>query len=123
MSKAWAVCYIALACRFIAVGATVYPNIRTVPDYQWSTEPRPLVLSVIVLGLAFAMGALGWNLILRGMSVGLPFEKVAQIWLVSQIAKYLPGGTVWYALGRIALGRNLGVGVSPLSIGVALENA
>ncbi|MCL5265017.1 MAG: flippase-like domain-containing protein [Chloroflexi bacterium] len=99
----------------------IYSSWRDISSFNWKIDLSWLLLSVVMLQLAFLTGALGWNIILRSMGIDLPFATVLRIWLTSQLGKYLPAGTVFYIAGRVALCARVGIGTSLAATSLLLE--
>jgi uncharacterized membrane protein YbhN (UPF0104 family) len=81
----------------------------------------PLTLSVILLVAAFLNGALGWHLVLRAIGVRSSILKDMSNWLIAQVSKYLPAGTLWYFGGRFLQNRWTGLDNSTISFALILE--
>lgn len=89
--------------------------------YSLHPSPIPLLLSALMLVVAFLNGAWGWHLLLKAMGVDNAWQEDMTGWLMAQAAKYLPAGTVWYFGGRFIHGRRSGVDSATLSVALALE--
>ena len=63
-----------------------------------------LLISVGLLLLALLATSLRWWLTLRVMHVSIPWWTAVEIWFLSQLGRYVPGG-VWSYVGRFYLGR------------------
>lgn len=90
-------------------------------EFKWQVNFTWLLLSLIPLLTAFLTGALGWSVILRLIGIQVPLTTVVRIWLISQLGKYLPGGTVWYTASRIVLSAEVGITASQTVKGILLE--
>jgi uncharacterized membrane protein YbhN (UPF0104 family) len=65
-------------------------------------------LSFLILLIGLAMNTLSWTTLLRGLGHTVPIARAAQIMLVGQLGKYVPG-SVWAYLLQMELGRQYGV--------------
>jgi uncharacterized membrane protein YbhN (UPF0104 family) len=61
-------------------------------------------LSFIFLLINFLIFVQGWRAIIHGLGADISFTKAFWVISSSQIAKYIPGG-IWFALGRVYLGK------------------
>jgi glycosyltransferase 2 family protein len=80
-----------------------------------------LVLSIITLLVAFAMGAVGWWLIVRALGGRLWVGSAITVWLVSQLGKYLPGGVLWTVAGRSVAAEEMGLAPTLVTASMAVE--
>ncbi|MDT0141092.1 lysylphosphatidylglycerol synthase transmembrane domain-containing protein [Microbacterium sp. PRC9] len=71
-------------------------------------QPWRLAASFFVLLIGMALNVLSWTTILRGLGHPVPVVRGAQIMLVGQLGKYVPG-SVWAYLAQMELGRQHGV--------------
>ncbi|MCL4465758.1 MAG: lysylphosphatidylglycerol synthase domain-containing protein [Chloroflexi bacterium] len=111
-----------LAVLALALGAAaVWRGVDDFAAYGLVLDIGYLALSIFTLLLAFAMGALGWWLILRALGGQLDLGSAIRVWLVSQLGKYLPGGVVWYVAGRSLLAEELGLAPVLGAVSMAVE--
>src|SRR5690348_10729911 len=61
-------------------------------------------LAAIIISPASFTAALGWNLLLNGLSSSVSLRQAAAVYCSTQIAKYLPGNVGHY-VGRVALAK------------------
>ncbi len=103
-------------------GRSLAANWSQVRDFSWRVDPLPLLLSfpLLLVHLAFLAGI--WALSLRYLGEGVPWGRAVQVWLLTQIARYLPGGT-WDALARMAVGSREGMRLLQGGVSVVLEMA
>lgn len=109
--RSWALLILRYALLVTVVGFAVYYLVS-----QWEAvsgavkliAPASLILSfaLVVLGLGF--GTLSWLAILNGLGPRVPLLRGAQILLVGQLGKYVPG-SVWSYVMQMELGRQYGV--------------
>jgi len=64
-----------------------------------------LLASLGALILALLLVSLRWGLTLRAIHVSIDWWRSVQIWFLSQLGRYLPGG-IWSYVGRFYLGRS-----------------
>lgn len=69
---------------------------------------------------AFVLDALGWHLILARLGHRLPLRASLRIWLLSAIARYIPGG-IWGYTSRAAMARQAGVPLTASGISMVIE--
>jgi len=88
--------------------------------FDWGIDPGWLALSIVLLALYFFLAAWIWRLVLRALGEEIGLADACRIWYFSQMGKYVPG-KVWFAVGRIVLCRQVGVGAAAASISTVLE--
>lgn len=66
------------------------------------------VLSFVMVLAGLAFGTISWIAILNGLGQPVPFLRAAQILLVGQLGKYVPG-SVWSYVMQMELGRQYNV--------------
>lgn len=97
---------------FLAIGYYVVTALceeaGALSEYAWSIKPIFLILSFILLMICLCSGGLGWYLILRLLGVKFPFWEAVNIWLTSQLSKYVPG-FFWQYLTRVSALKTGGV--------------
>lgn len=71
-------------------------------------NPLWLALSFVVLLAGMTMNVAAWVTLLRGLGHRVPVVRSAQIMLVGQLGKYVPG-SAWAYLLQMELGRQYGV--------------
>jgi uncharacterized membrane protein YbhN (UPF0104 family) len=89
----------------------VYTTIRQWDDVRHtfvSLSARAVVASTVAALLAIGVTMLAWRSMLADLGHRLPVRAAAQVNLVGQLGKYLPG-TVWAYLLQMELGRRFGV--------------
>ncbi|MDF2506649.1 MAG: hypothetical protein K0Q52_508 [Microbacterium sp.] len=93
------------------VAFAVWYFVRMWDDVQTALlemEPWRVSLSFAALLVGLALNVLSWTTILRGLGHPVPIVRGAQIMLVGQLGKYIPG-SVWAYLAQMELGRQYGV--------------
>jgi len=92
--------YILVLVIFVCLGISLLKNWDDVREYKWHFQYSFLAFSFLLLvGISFFL-AFNWGLALRLFSQNLGWRQSTKIWLLSQIAKYLPGG-IWNLVGRV----------------------
>jgi uncharacterized membrane protein YbhN (UPF0104 family) len=89
------------AWYFIAMWDDVSPAIAEM-------NPLWLVLSFLVLVGGLVLNVIAWVTLLHGLGHRVPFVRSAQIMLVGQLGKYVPG-SAWAYLLQMEIGRQYGV--------------
>ena len=95
----------------LVVGFAVYYLVQ-----QWEAVSEALVtiswlsllLSFLLLLLGLIAATLSWVAILNGLGPRVPFLRGAQVMLVGQLGKYVPG-SVWSYVMQMELGRQYGI--------------
>ena len=80
------------------------PVTQAISEIAWQSAALSFVL--LLLGLFF--GTLSWTAILNGLGPRVPTRRAAQILLVGQLGKYVPG-SVWSYVMQMELGRQFGI--------------
>jgi len=73
-----------------------------------------------VLALYFPFVAWIWAGLARSVGGEISFRGACRVWFLSQMGKYVPG-KVWYAMGRLYLSRESGLGIVPATASTLLE--
>lgn len=74
-------------------------------DLSWSTA----VLAFVAVLLGICSAVLSWTVFVEDMGPKVGLRRNAQIFLVGQLGKYIPG-SVWAYVMQVELGRRAGVG-------------
>ncbi|MFH1679066.1 MAG: lysylphosphatidylglycerol synthase domain-containing protein [Candidatus Eisenbacteria bacterium] len=88
--------------------------------YHWSVNGWWIAASFAVLAVYFPLVAWIWARIVASLGERLPFRQACRVWFLSQMGKYVPG-KIWYAMGRLYLSREAGLGLVPASASTLLE--
>ncbi|WP_314506503.1 lysylphosphatidylglycerol synthase domain-containing protein [uncultured Microbacterium sp.] len=70
--------------------------------------PASIIVSFFFVALGLGFGTVSWIAILNGLGHRIPILRSAQILLVGQLGKYVPG-SVWSYVMQMELGRQYGV--------------
>lgn len=84
-----------------------WEEVRSAP-IVWQFRPGWVALGVGLVLAVFALLAEAWRLMLRGWGHPLSFWTAGRIWLLSSMAKYIPG-KVWALAGMAVMAREQGV--------------
>jgi hypothetical protein len=109
---------ILLALGFMAmVTADLWPQIQQL-DFHLQTGPT--VISLVLLVILFMLDAYGWLRVLSSLDHFPPALDSIRIWLLSSVARYLPGG-IWSYVSRAEMTRKQGVDLPSISVALYLE--
>ncbi|MGC8838374.1 MAG: lysylphosphatidylglycerol synthase domain-containing protein [Anaerolineae bacterium] len=97
--------------------AATWPQVQALP---WQVDLWPLAVSFPLLLVHLALLAGIWALSLRYLGERIPLAQATRVWLLTQIARYLPGGS-WDALARMAVGSREGMRLLQGGVSVVLE--
>ncbi|MDX1931844.1 MAG: lysylphosphatidylglycerol synthase domain-containing protein [Capsulimonadales bacterium] len=106
---------VAFAFLMAAVARTVR-DIRTVPTFA----PGWLLLAALLYATHYAVQAVGWHLILRGLGQPVRLSDSVRIWYGTLVARWIPGPLV-YSAARLVMAREAGLSVTAVAFGVILE--
>ncbi len=124
VEKAKPIRYIAGICLsfliFFLIGRSIYFDWQRVIDFQWSMNITLLVISVISLAIALLSHGIMVRYNLRLFVPSASFLNSIYAYLVSQLAKYLPGG-IFTLIGRIYIYRHQGITKEIASVSLLLE--
>ena len=82
----------------------------------------PLLLTVTLQVVGFALGGLGWRLVVGGLSAGFTSSEAVAIVMVSQVGKYLPSN-LGHLVGRVGMTRMCGVPIITGTLALGIEIA
>jgi glycosyltransferase 2 family protein len=75
-----------------------------IAEISWQS----LALSFLLVLLGLAAGTMSWVSVLNGLGPKVPVARAAQVMLVGQLGKYVPG-SVWSYVMQMELGRQYGI--------------
>lgn len=87
---------------------------------EWSIKPILMTLAVAGLTLHFFLAAYGWHLITRAVGGHIIVRRSIQIWLLSSITKYLPGG-IWSYASRASMAKQENMSIPAVTTSLYLE--
>ncbi|MEO0184508.1 MAG: lysylphosphatidylglycerol synthase domain-containing protein [candidate division WOR-3 bacterium] len=118
--------------RFITVVIvlTIFYFLITNLNNNWHKIPRDslhfnfvnILISLTFLFLNFLIFVEAWRKIIHTLGNAITFSNAFWIMSSSQLAKYIPGG-IWFALGRIYLGKTDKLKPETIGISVIIETA
>jgi glycosyltransferase 2 family protein len=120
--------YLKPYCRWLILGGTLFFLIKAFKDHWqevaairidgvgWAT----LAIALGITLLAHIWSGWVWTWILDELNQPVTDAQFVQVYLKTNIAKYLPGN-VWHYYGRIAAAKTAGVPVGVATISVLLE--
>lgn len=93
----------ATVCLSLAVLATMaYKGWGQISGFEWRINYWALVVAFLLYSLALFLAVLGWHLMFRGIAGSNGFWQDAKIYVVSNVARRLPGG-LWGIASRVYL--------------------
>lgn len=95
-------------------------NWQKIPFDSLRFDLLSLLISFIFLFITFALFIQGWRSIIHEFGQNVGFRKAFWIMSSSQMAKYVPGG-IWFALGRVYLGRTEKLKGEIIALSVVIE--
>lgn len=109
-----------LALGFL--GVLVSSQWQELQTYAWQLHPGWLVLSIMVLWLAWLVELSIWRFLLGRLGGYLRWDRAAQVWFLSSLARYIPG-SFWQFLGMVELAADDGVSRMTTFASIALHQA
>ncbi len=95
-------------------------NWQKIPFDSLHFHSLNLIISYVFLFLNFLIFVEGWRNIMIKFGHSISFKNAFWIISSSQIAKYVPGG-IWFALGRVYLGKNRNLKEENVALSVVVE--
>lgn len=80
-----------------------------------------LVVTALIHVVSGLIDSWGWGWLLRGLSVPVKSRDAMSVFLISQLAKYVPGN-IGQHVGRLALSKSLGLAYPPVLLSLVIEN-
>ncbi|MGB9720834.1 MAG: lysylphosphatidylglycerol synthase domain-containing protein [bacterium] len=114
----------------VVIVLTIFYFLITNLINNWHKIPRDslhfnlvnILISMILLFLNFLIFVEAWRKIIFTLGDSIDFANAFWIMSSSQLAKYVPGG-IWFALGRIYLGKGDKLKPETIGISVIIETA
>ncbi len=97
-------------------------NWSKIPFSSLRFEPASLIISYFLLLVNFVLFVLGWQQIILKLGGDISFRKAFWVLAASQTAKYVPGG-IWFALGRIQMGKSPATRSEIIAVSLIIETA
>lgn len=115
-------------CRWVILGGTAFFLIKALKDHWQEVAAVRITASgwatlAIALGvtlLAHTWAGWVWTWILQELNQPVNSSQFVQVYLKTNLAKYLPGN-VWHYYGRISAAMTAGVSTSAATLSVVLE--
>lgn len=98
----------------------LYDQWSRIRALQLHVDPAMMAIAFAGLIVLFFLDAYGWHLIICALGHQPKAPQSIRIWMVSSLARYLPGG-VWGYLSRAALCSEQGIPLASSSLGLYLE--
>jgi glycosyltransferase 2 family protein len=100
----------------------VFANAGRMPHVAWNVTTGAIsVVSTLLAMLAIVLSGVIWQVLLRDQAIRVPWRRVVSLYLVAQFGKYLPGNVGQY-VGRVLLGRDIGIPV-PVTLATMVTEA
>lgn len=110
-----------LAVSFFSfLGVRAYQGIQELSQAKVEFSPEYLILSFLCQFFGVLLAASVWSDILSKLYVKSSYRLDLEVFCVSALARKIPG-TVWYAIGRLAIYSLEGFAKAPVIIGLAIE--
>lgn len=109
--RSWALTILRYALLVTVVGFAVFYLVSQWDEVSQAVKviaPTSIILSMVMVAAGLGFGTLSWIIILNGLGPRVPVLRGAQILLVGQLGKYVPG-SVWSYVMQMELGRQYGV--------------
>ena len=100
--------------------SSLIKNWQKIPFESLRFDIFSLIISFICLFITFLIFVQGWRSIIQEFGQKVSFRKAFWIMSSSQMAKYVPGG-IWFALGRVYLGRSEKLKAEITALSVVIE--
>lgn len=110
-----------LSCAYLAWLTWKSLTTQGAAAFQWPSLV-PVLVALTASVLAMMAVAVGWYVLLRGLTGRIPFWRTLGAFALSQPAKYVPGNVLHFA-SRHALSRGDGMGHGDLIAATVLESA
>jgi len=110
----------------LALSVFSFLGVRAIQGFQELSQsdidfiPGYLVFSFLCQFFGVLLAAAVWNNILSRINIKTPYRFDLEVFSVSALARKIPG-TVWYAIGRLAIYSFEGIEKAPVVIGLAIE--
>ncbi len=126
MNKIWS--RLKASARWLVLGGTLLFLAKALADHFWEVaairiNPAGWALLMIALGitlLAHTWAGWVWTWILRELNQPVQSAALIQIYLKTNIGKYLPGN-IWHYYGRSMAAKAAGISASTATLSVLLE--
>ncbi len=104
----------------IVIARQIYSEKEVINSIKWNISLTGVVLFLGTFVLSYIGGLLSWQLLTRYLKIVISFADNSQIWVTSNLTRYLPGG-IWQYPSRVILLTKKGQTKSRSSTAVVLE--
>lgn len=111
---------IVVAVIFYFLIVNLIQNWQRIPFGSLRLNAANLAISFIFLFVNFGIFVQGWRALIDRLGYKISFGNALWIISSSQIAKYVPGG-IWFAVGRVYLGRSEKIKEEVVAFSVVVE--
>ncbi len=122
LGKAWRIglqaLFVGVVCFFLA--RTVVNRWEQIVAFPWHFRPAPLFGSLVIAAIAGVFWATVWRRMLMQTGSSISWADGVRIYLVSNLAKYVPG-SIWGYVSRAYLGRDVGVTLTRVGVSTIWE--
>ena len=112
--------FLIIAVIFFFMGRVLYQNWKVIPFYEIRFNYALLILSFLLLFLGFFGGCFIWKLTLRYLGESISYRNSLEVIAGSILGKYVPG-KLWFTLGRVYLGRKIGLSEKKVVVSIVVE--
>lgn len=98
----------------------LYEQNKQIADLDFHLSIPFMLIGLVAVTVLFILDAYGWVLILRLLAARPSTLQGIRIWMISSIARYIPGG-VWSYMSRAELARHENINLATLSLSLWLE--
>lgn len=109
--RSWALLSLRYLLLAVVLGFATYYLVSQWAEVSQAVKviaPASLILSFFFVCLGMGFGTISWIAILNGLGPRVPVLRAAQVLLVGQLGKYVPG-SVWSYVMQMELGRQYGI--------------
>lgn len=109
--RSWALTILRYVLLATVIGFAIFYLVSQWDEVSQAVKviaPASIILSLLFVAIGLGFGTLSWIIILNGLGPRVPVLRAAQILLVGQLGKYVPG-SVWSYVMQMELGRQYGV--------------
>ncbi len=102
------------------LGYLVYRQWDVIINYHWQLRPLPILSSFFFYSVALFWVAMIWGWVMNSLGPRLSFRKHIRYYLLSNIAKRIPG-TIWYVASRLQFYVADGLEIKVTAVASAVE--
>ncbi len=109
-----------LVTIFSFLGYNIIKNWDFISSFSWKFNPYEYPAILILILAVYPMNTFSWFFVSRAIGMRLKFPTSFKIWVLSNFARYMPGG-VWQYFGRVYLAKKEGISLELATTSVVLE--